>query len=62
MHDLFSLITGNDINGRAFSEAGGSVCVIEMIHMPNYRRMALRLMTQLILLEGTYYYCNYYCI
>ena len=44
--------TDCDINGRAFSEAGGHVCLTDMIHMTSYRRMALRLMTQLILLEG----------
>ena len=52
INGLLYFCVGSDINGRAFREAGGSICVMDMIYFKRYRRMALRLMTQLILLDG----------
>ena len=48
------LYSDNDINGFAFHEASGSICVMEMIQIHRHHHMDLRLMAQLILLEGNY--------
>ncbi|XP_019848853.1 PREDICTED: WD repeat and FYVE domain-containing protein 3-like isoform X2 [Amphimedon queenslandica] len=54
IESLRATIEGSDINGRAFREAGGSICVMDMLNFKRYRRMALRLMTQLVLLDEGY--------
>ena len=53
---FFSL--GNEANGKAFQEPGGSACILGMVKLQRFRRMALRLLTQLILLEGVYSRCR----
>ena len=47
------LLLGNHSNGHVFHDNGGTVCVMEMLGMKKFRRMALRLITQLIMLDGT---------
>ncbi len=47
-------VSGNQLNGRAFRDAGGDRCAVEMANYKKPRRMALRIVTQLILLEGIY--------
>lgn len=65
-----SLPAGNVANGQAFRDAGGTSCALQMISYHKPRRMALRLLTQLVLLEGkcgnyvhdTMYVHVYFCL
>ena len=42
----------NKMNGQMFSEKGGTSCALELIAYKKPRRMALRLITQILLLPG----------
>ena len=44
--------TGSEANGEVFRDNGGTKCVLALINYNKPRRMALRLLTQLILLKG----------
>lgn len=48
----FPLLIGNQHNGCAFRDAGGTMSALELTNYQKPRRMALRIITQLILLEG----------
>ncbi len=52
MKHLPSLPPGDVANGQVFRDAGGTDCALQMISYHKPRRMALRLLTQLVLLEG----------
>ena len=44
--------SGSEQNGEVFRENGGTKCTITLVNYNKPRRLALRLLTQLILLKG----------
>ena len=44
--------SGNEQNGEVFRENGGTKCTLTLVNYNKPRRLALRLLTQLILLKG----------
>ena len=44
--------SGNEQNGDVFRENGGTKCALTLVNYNKPRRLALRLLTQLILLKG----------
>ena len=49
---MFVCFQGVELNGVVFRENGGVKCALTLIRFKKPRRMALKLMRQLILLEG----------
>ena len=49
---LVSELAGVEVNGQVFRENGGTSCALSLVGFKKSRRMALKLLRQLILLEG----------
>ena len=45
---------GEELNGQVFRENDGTKCALSLLRFKKPRRMALKLLRQMILLEGTY--------